>query len=278
LEDAVKDQSFLSFCRGLGRIISARPRVPAGLEDNAMLATILERRSVREFKPEPIGEDLWQAILEAGRLAPSTVNLQTWSFAHFTAQDWRDFFDAPLPFGAARGVVVMSDVRRARRAVPGFPYAPLCEHTLGVMNASLAAMNMTLAAEALGLASVMLSETGRTGFYDARYLADKLELPAGVVPIMTIVFGHPAGRRPVMPPKHRPETVTFQGRYREAPQADLDRWNEEMRAGYRAAHGGEAFAAKIAYYRKRIGKAERDLTGMIHYEGPPGGGPDHQEG
>ena len=262
----MSDQSFFQFCRGLFRILAARPKVPRSARDNPELAMVLERRSVREFKDDRIEDETWGAVLEAARLAPSTVNLQTWSFAHFTADQWREFFGSPLPFGAARGLVVLADCRRARRAVPEFPYAPLCEHTIGVMNASLAAQNMTLAAEALGLASVMLSETGRTGFYDAKYLAKKLELPAGVVPIMSIVFGWPSGKPPVMPPKYGLETVAFTGPYREAPDREIEDWREQMQAGYRAAHKGERFTAKIAYYNRRIIDAEKDLNDLVFYE------------
>jgi len=265
----MSDLSWRRFASGLIRIISAKPRLPRQFNDNQTLRTILERRSVREFKAEAVAEDTWRTILEAGRLAPSTVNLQTWSFAHFTAEQWRDFFGSPLPFGAARGVVVLTDARRARRAVTEFPYAPLCEHTIGVMNASLAAMNMTLAAESLGLGSVMLSETGRTGFYDARHLAKKLELPPGVVPIMSMVFGHPAGKIPVMPPKHELDSIAFTGTYRETPAAALEQWYDQMKAGYRAAHKGERFSAKIAYYNRRIAEAERDLNDVVYYEGSP---------
>jgi nitroreductase len=264
----VQDLSFFQFCRGLFRLVAGRPRVARGLAGNRELALVLERRSVRGFTAESIADDVWGAVLEAGRVAPSTVNLQTWSFAHFTAAEWRDFFGSPLPFGAARGVVVLADSTRARRAVPEFPYAPLCEHTIGVMNASLAAMNMTLAAEALGLASVMLSETGRTGFYDAAHLARKLELPPGVVPIMSMVFGHPSGKTPVMPPKYATETVAFTGRYRHASDKEIGDWREQMQAGYRAAHKGERFASKVAYYNRRIEEAERDLEEIVYYDGP----------
>jgi nitroreductase len=263
----VSDQSFFQFCRGLYRILAGRPRVPRSARNNQELAMILGRRSVREFKPEAIPDETWGAVLEAARVAPSTVNLQTWSFANFTAEAWREFFGSPLPFGAARGLVVLADCRRARRAVPEFPYAPLCEHTIGVMNASLAAQNMTLAAEALGLASVMLSETGRTGFYDAKYLAAKLDLPAGVVPIMSIVFGWPAGNPPMMPPKYPLGTIAFSGPYRDAPEGEIEDWREQMQAGYRAAHKGERFSAKIAYYNRRIADAEKDLNELVFYEG-----------
>lgn len=260
----MSDFSFGDFLGGLARLISGRPRIPRSLEGNEMLSTLLHRRSVRSFTDQPIDQDAWDAILEAGRLAPSTVNLQTWTFAHFTAPQWREHFDSPLPMRAQRGIVILADTHRMRRALPDFPDANLCEHTLAVMNASLAAMNMTAAAEALGLGSVMLSETGRTGFYDAKHLARKLELPPRVVPIMSIVFGYPAGKPSVMPPKLPLEAVAFTGTYREAAQDVLDRWRDEMRAGYQATHGGERFEAKLAYYRGRVDEAERDLCRLIH--------------
>jgi FMN reductase (NADPH) len=260
--------SLKQFLAGLARIISARPHVPASLAGNKTLHTVLERRSVRKFKDDPLPGDVWQTILEAGRLAPSTVNLQTWSFALFTREEWQDFFGKPLPFGAPRAVIVMADVHRAKRVVSGFPYSPLCEYTVGVMNASLAAMNMTIAAEAMGVSSVMLSETGQTGFYDAAYLAQKLDLPRGVVPIMSIVFGYAKAGRPAMPPKLSQAAISFSGRYRETDQAELENWYQQMQAGYQASNWGELFASQIAHYNRRIAEAERDLHELVYYEGP----------
>jgi len=253
------------FFVGLAKIISARPRIPPSLAQNDLLHTILERRSVRKFKDDPIPADVWSAILEAGRLAPSTVNLQTWSFALFTSDEWQQFFAKPIPFGAQRAVIILADVHRPKRVVSGFPYAPLCEYTVGVMNASLAAMNMNLAAEALGISAVMLSETGQTGFYDAQHLAEKLALPAGVVPIMTIVFGYAKGNPPPMPPKLSVEAVSFHGRYRETPQTELEEWYKQMQAGFQASNWGKLFASQITYYNRRIEEAEQDLHKLVYY-------------
>jgi len=269
--------SLLDFLKGLVRIVSARPRVPPSLAGNELLRTVLERRSVRSFKDEPIPADVWSAILEAGRLAPSTINLQTWSFAVFTAREWEDFFARPIPFGAARAIVIIADVHRVKRVISGFPYAPLCEYTVGVTNASLAAMSMCLAAEAVGVSSVMLAETGRTGFYDASYLAEKLALPPGAVPIMSIAFGYARKGRPPVPPRLSVEAVSFCGRYRETPQDELDDWYMRMQAGYQAGHMGKLFASQIAYYTDRIHEAERGLRGLVFHAGqesvrPRGGG------
>lgn len=249
--------------QGLARIIAARPQVPVSLRDNQVLETVLQRRSVRDFKPNPLADDAWAAILEAGRVAPSTVNLQTWSFSIFTGDQWREFFGAPPPFDAVRLVIILADTHRARSVVEGFPRAPLCEYTVGVMNASLAAMNMTVAAESLGIASVMLSETGRTGFYDAAFLVEKLELPPGVMPIMTVAFGYPAKGRPAMPPKLPIEAICFTGPYQETDRAVLDEWYRQQQAGYQASNWGERFSQQIAYYNRRLVEADQDLHKLI---------------
>ena len=255
--------SAVQVMKGLARIVAAKPRVPKALEGNAMLRTILERRSVRRFKPEAIPEEHWLAILEAGRTAPCTVNLQSWSFAHFTAESWKATFDRRIPFDAPRAIIVLADGHRPRRAIPEFPEAPLCEYTVAVMNASLAAMNMCMAAESLGLATVMLSETGRTGFYDSAYLGEVLDLPERVTPIMTIACGWPVAGAPAMPPKLPLEVVAFEGGYREATDAELEEWMLQMRAGYQAGHRGEDFSAKIAHYARRIDEAESALKQRV---------------
>jgi nitroreductase len=251
-----------SFLRGLARLLAGRPRVPRSLAHNEALRCVLERRSVRDYRPDDLPADAWDAILEAGRVAPSTVNLQTWSFACFDRTQWRATFGRDLPYGAPRAVIVLADTHRARRVVEGFPDVPLCDHTVGVMNASLAAMAMTCAAEALGVASVMLSETGKTGFYDAAELADTLALPRGVIPLMTVVFGWPAAAPPPMPPRLPLDAVAFTGPYRETPQTVLDHWYEQMQAGYRAS-SGQAFQKQVDWYNRRLTDAEDELRRLV---------------
>ena len=44
------------------------------------LQTIMERRSTRKYKPEPIPTEALKAILEAARQAPTAANRQPWHF------------------------------------------------------------------------------------------------------------------------------------------------------------------------------------------------------
>jgi nitroreductase len=253
----------LDFLRSLWKILAGRPQVPPALAGNPLVTTIMNRRSVRQFKQQPIPDDFFSVILEAGRLAPSTVNLQTWSFAVFTAETWKVTFGSAIPFRAQKAVMVLGDTHRNRAVMETFPHSPLVEYSVAVMNASLAAMNMNIAAEALGVSSVMLSETGRSGLLDAGYLAEKLCLPGGVFPIMTIVFGYASASYPPMPPKLPLDQITFTDHYHETDPAILQEWMDQMVAGYKASHLFSSFEAQLQVYRSKIHKAEEDLKRMI---------------
>jgi len=253
----------LGFVRSILRILSGKPQVPPSLADNELLRVVLNRRSVRRFTSQEIPDDVFAAILEAGRLSPSTVNLQTWSFACFTPDTWRETFDRPIPFRGQRAVIVLGDVHRGRAIIDALPPSPLVEYTVAVMNASLAAMNMNIAAEALGVSSVMLSETGRTGLLDARHLKEKLELPDGVFPLMTIAFGFARGPRLPMPPKLPLQQICFSGKYQEADTGVMRDWLDQMSAGYKASRPLSSFEEQLRVYAAKIGQAEADLRVMV---------------
>lgn len=260
----------IGFVHSLLRILAGEPQIPPSLADNETLAVVLKRRTVRRFAKQEIAGDVWAAILEAGRLAPCTVNLQTWSFVTFTAESWRETFERPMPFRGQRAIMIMGDTHRVRSAVEAFPHSPLVEYTVAVMNASLAAMNMNIAAEALGVSSVMLSETGRSGLLDVGYLKEKLGLPDRVFPIMTIVFGYPRGAYPPMPPKLPLEQICFEGQYREADLEVMEDWLAQMKAGYKASNLTSSFEAQLQLYISKLGRAEGDLQALIEHEfGPP---------
>ncbi len=50
------------------------------MKENELLRVIRGRRSVLRFEPDPIPDEDLQAILEAGRWAPSFANSQPWAF------------------------------------------------------------------------------------------------------------------------------------------------------------------------------------------------------
>ncbi len=254
------------FLRSLFRIMRAGPRVPVSLDNNQLLQIIMHRRSVRHFKADPILDDVFCAILEAGRVAPSTVNLQTWSFAVFDNEQWREKFDHSIPFHGTRAVIILADTYRLRQILDVFPYSPVVEHTAAVMNASLAAMNMNIAAEALGVSSVMLSETGRSGLLDTKFLREKLELPDAVIPLMTIVFGYARRAYLPMPPRLPLDQIVFTDTYKTPDREVLQDWLDQMEAGYKAMWPGSSFAKQVDIYATKFREAETVLSKLVYYQ------------
>jgi nitroreductase len=112
---------------------------------NEVLRTIKNRRTIRRFKSDPIEEEKLQAILDAGRWAPSFSNLQPWKFIVMKDQNLKKALDK-----AARESVLHLGINEApviilvcvdRRIDP-----------LHAIEAGAAAtQNMTLAATSLGL-------------------------------------------------------------------------------------------------------------------------------
>ena len=161
--------------------------------------------------------------------------------------------------------MILADTHRGEKIMGFFPHRPLVEYTVAVINASLAAMNMNIAAEALGVASVMLSETGRSGFLDAMHLKKTLSLPDGVFPLMTIMLGYPKSAYRAMPPKLPLDQICFTGKYNEAEPEIMQDWFSQMLTGYKAEHPFSSFDRQLELYRSKIDQAEKDVQTMVFY-------------
>lgn len=139
-----------------------------------VLEAIRTRRSRRKWTGEPVPDELLLRILEAGRWAPSAGNFQPWAFiiirdprtkarVHQVAEESKNLSRIWAPFyreGSPRGYIV--DLRQVPVGIAIFAdqrRAP--PHTGGefghIIGASMAAMNMWLAAHALGLAACFWS-------------------------------------------------------------------------------------------------------------------------
>ncbi|MGQ9630738.1 MAG: nitroreductase family protein [bacterium] len=253
----------MGFLKALIRLVKGKPSLPRNRRSDPFLQIIFGRRSIRSFREEDISDEELHIILEAGRFAPSTVNMQTWAFFPFDRREWQETFGNSIPFGGARAIIVCGDVHRIRRTIDGMPESPLLDYTVGVLNASLAAMNMTLAAEALGLGSIILSETGRTGFFDALYLKDKLCLPDGVFPICTLVVGYIKSKAKGIPPRIPLDQVALKGRYREADPSAMEEWYEQMKVGYRLGNPTSSLEGRLKYYAKNFPRVELELRQLV---------------
>lgn len=144
-----------------------------------------QRRMIRRFKPEPVGDRLIRRLLRAARRAPSAGHTQPWVFVVVRDRRRRErLARAALGqmFIAQAPVVIVAGAdqsrSRARYGSRGDRYA--------LIDASFASMLLLLAATEQGLGACFV------GAFDDADVARILRLPDDVLPLAVIPVGYPA--------------------------------------------------------------------------------------
>jgi nitroreductase len=180
------------------------------------------RRSVRRYTDAPVDDSQIEAILEAGRWAPSWSNTQCWRFLVVRDPATRarmteslQLFKLPdktIPNPATETlktvpvVIVVCAQMNVSGGPPMKPGGAGGEFTSDkgdwfMFDTALAVENMVLAAHALGLGTVIL------GTFDAPKLEKILEIPEGYRVVTMFPVGVPSGEGKVPPRKELSEIV-----------------------------------------------------------------------
>ena len=136
---------------------------------------LLARRSVRKFTDTPIGEEVFENILEAGRLAPSATNSQPWHFVVVRDSKGKSACDFQ---GFNRWVNGASFV-----VVGFYRQSKVIIEKLSLMDVTIALQNMMIAGWIQGVGSCWM------GAFDERKLRVSLNLPVDAVIVGAIAFG-----------------------------------------------------------------------------------------
>lgn len=151
-------------------------------------------RSIRKYKSTPVEQELLDRILEAGMRASNTGNMQLYSVI-VTRQPDRVAELSKLHYGQGSSaplfLTVCADVNRyhhwCRLRGCDEPYGNLLWLLSATVDASLFAQNLCVAAEAEGLGFCYLG----TVLYNTAAIAKLLDIPTGVVPVITLSMGYP---------------------------------------------------------------------------------------
>jgi len=174
-----------------------------------LFEAIKTRRAVRRYTPDPVDDEKIEAILEAGRWAPSWSNTQCSRFVVVRDASIKKELSGTLK------AIKLPDREIPNPAAGAFAVAPViivvCAQTgksgygeregsgpetdkgdWFMFDAALATQNMALAAHALGLGTVIV------GAFDAPLAEKVLALPAGYRVVAMLPVGVPAqpGRTP----------------------------------------------------------------------------------
>ena len=161
------------------------------------LDTILNHKTIRNYKSDPVDEKILDKILEAGFRASTTGNMQVYSVIVTKDEEKRKelcklHFNQKMVEQAPVLLTFCADFNRfnkwcrQRKAEPG--YDNFLSFFTAAIDALLVAQNACVAAEDFGLGICYLGTTT----YQADKLIDFFDLPKGVVPVTTVVVGYPA--------------------------------------------------------------------------------------
>jgi nitroreductase len=200
------------------------------MKRNAIIDAMLDRKSIREYKTDMPSDEVIETIVRAGMQAPFAAQM----YSILLRRNNKNIsYDAPLEF------FICADVHKLELIIEkrGWTLASNDFSILlfAIQDAILAAQNMVMAAESLGMGSCFIGAAP----YIAEKIAVEFELPERVFPIVSLVMGYPAENPPVRP-RYPLEFVLFEGKYPKFNDDEVSRAMKEMDDGYLAQD----------YYRK----------------------------
>lgn len=177
---------------------------------NETLKTIYERRAVRKYSDKQVDKEIINQIIDAGRMAPSAINMQPWKFYVLTKKETIEMFANKIrkaTFKSIRKINLKSILRMAEGMLhfskginflkehdPVFHGAPVVvfisapkDNEWASLDVGMCAQNMMLAAKSLGLESCPI---GFGKFVEQTKIYPQLKIPKNDRVLISLVFGY----------------------------------------------------------------------------------------
>lgn len=160
----------------------------------------MTRRSIRDYKEEPVCREQMAKILECGIYAPSAMNMQPWEVR---VVDNKEFLDGVTAIAVNMNPEVANEpgFRNIFRNAPTVAFIACPEESYsGEYDCGLLSQNMMLSAWSMGIGSCCLgSIVPVMNSEEARPYMERLQLPEGYKLMVGIAFGYPAEDIPAAP-------------------------------------------------------------------------------
>jgi nitroreductase len=157
--------------------------MPARGIENPVLEAIRTRRSIRQFKAEPVTDAAVDQIIKAGLWAPSGKNNQPWKFAVLRDPEVRLSLAAMTHYGDI--------VREAPVCIAVFlDHSRSYDRTKDVQSAGACIQNMLLAIHSMGLGGVWLGEILRS----KENVSELVRAGTDLELMAVVALGHPSDR------------------------------------------------------------------------------------
>lgn len=192
------------------------------MPENTVINTMLNRKSIRKYKPDQPSDEVVHTIARAGQQAPFAYQLCSLLLSRKREENP---FNAPLYFIVCVDSHRFELIMRRRGWQRGSNDLSLL--VLGIQDAALMAENMVIAAESLNLGSCFLGGVP----YQAKEIIQEFMLPARVFPLVGLAMGYPASDPPPRP-RYPLEFTLFEDQYPDFTEETIQEAMKVMDEGY----------------------------------------------
>ena len=161
---------------------------------NQTIETIMSRRSIRQYKPQAVGRDTMQTIVECGINAPNGMNKQSWAIRVVDNPEYINGITEVFKKKNQDRIANDPNFKNMFRNAPTVVFiANDSSYELSQIDCGLLGENMILAAQSMGIGSCCLGSPIRFMLTEpeAAEYVKRLELPEGYNLLYCIAFGHP---------------------------------------------------------------------------------------
>lgn len=191
----MKTARWIGACAVIAAMCSCAPQQPqeqAATTENTVIETIMSRRSVRRYKPEPVEREKLEQLVRCGINAPNGMNRQPWAVR---VVDNAAFIDGITEVYKAAQPEMAADpnFKNMFRNAPAVIFIASPTDGSGQVDCGLLGGNIILAAQSMGLGTCCLGGPIRFMASDpgAEPFLRQLDLPEGYALLYAIGVGYP---------------------------------------------------------------------------------------
>ncbi|MCR6111300.1 oxygen-insensitive NADPH nitroreductase [Bacillus sp. A301a_S52] len=244
---------------------------------NDTLKTLLNHRSIREFKDEPLSQEHITTIIKSAQMASTSSFIQAYTIIGVTDKEIKSqlaHLSGPQPYVEQNGHFFVFCADLYRHTIAGTMEKTAVTATLestekfmvAVIDASLAAQNATIAAESMGYGICYIGGLRN----DMEKVSELLSLPDYVIPLFGLAVGIPH-TQPDQKPRLPMESIYYENTYPKNTHtiySGLESYNDTIKNYYDARTQGKRKDSWTDQISRMLSKPKRtDMKYVVQQKG-----------
>ena len=243
---------------------------------NETIKTQLNHRSIRAFQEQELTKEEVELLVDVARHTATSKFMQTYSIISITDSTLKAAFSAisKQPYVENNGHLFLfvvdyhSNVQLTKAQDRPAKLQETADYFIaGLTDATIAAQNMVVAAESLGMGTVFLGSLHN----DAQQIIDLLGLPEYTFPAVGLAVGWP-NQEPQLKPRLPKEVMHMENHYQvlENPLKEIEAYDEEITSYYDTRdlnHRVDRFSKQVADKMETLSPKRLALLEVIQQQG-----------